>query len=161
LNPPSRNGRGAVLSAERVRPSPPQAGRAMRLLWAVLVAGVAATAHAQQASAVRVIDGETLRYGRERIRILGIDAPETENRARCDAERQLAAKATMTLTDIISGKRLEIERHGKDRFGRTLADVGEMLIMANVAVRWGNGVEQALERVTSDRRPDWCAKLAR
>ena len=74
----------------------------------------------------------------------------------------------MTLTDIITGKRLEVERHGKDRFGRTLAyiriggaDVGEMLIMANVAVRWGNGVEQALERVTSDRRPDWCAKLAR
>ena len=105
------------------------------------------------AAEVRVIDGETLRYGRERIRILGIDAPETENRARCDAERQLAAKATITLIDIIMGHRLEIERQGKDRFGRTLAyirisgaDVGEMLIMAHVAVRWGNG------------RPDWCSR---
>ncbi len=140
----------------------------MRLLWAVLVAVVAANAQAQQASAVRVVDGETLIYGRERIRILGIDAPETENRARCDAERQLAAKATMTLTNIIIGKRLEVERHGKDRFGRTLAyirisgvDVGEMLIMANVAVRWGDGAKEALERVTSNRRPDWCARLAR
>ena len=120
------------------------------------------------AAEVRVIDGETLRYGREHIRILGIDAPETENRARCDAERQLAAKATTTLTNIIMGKRLEVERHGKDRFGRTLAyirisgaDVGEMLIMADVAVRWGDGAERALERVTSDRRPDWCARLAR
>jgi len=119
------------------------------------------------AAEVRVIDGETLRYGRERIRILGIDAPETD-RAGCDAERQLAAMATTTLTDIIIGKRLEVERHGKDRFGRTLAyiriggaDVGEMLILANVAVRWGNGAKEALERVTSNRRPDWCARLAR
>jgi endonuclease YncB( thermonuclease family) len=120
------------------------------------------------AAEVSVIDGETLRYGRERIRILGIDAPETENRARCEAERQLAAKAATALTDIIIGKRLEVERHGKDRFGRTLAyirisgaDVGEMLIMADVAVRWGNGAKQALERVTSNRRPDWCARLVR
>jgi len=49
-----------------------------------------------------------------------------------------------------------MERHGKDRFGRTLAyirvsgaDVGEMLIMAHVAVRWGNG------------RPDWCSRPTR
>jgi len=103
------------------------------------------------AAEVRVVDGDTIRLGRERVRIMNIDAPETENRARCNAERRLAAVATMKLTEIIMGERLEIERHGKDRFGRTLAyirvrgaDVGEMLIMARVAVRWGNG------------RPDWC-----
>jgi endonuclease YncB( thermonuclease family) len=104
------------------------------------------------AAEVRVIDGDTVRIGAERVRILNIDAPETESRARCNAERRLAARATMTLTEIIMGERLEIERHGKDRFGRTLAyirvsgaDVGEMLIRARVAVRWGNG------------RPDWCS----
>src|SRR5687767_7300733 len=65
---------------------------------------------------------------------------------------RLAALATMTLTEIITGERLEIARHGKGRSGRTLgytrvsgADVGEVLIRAHVAVRWGNG------------RPDWCA----
>ena len=105
------------------------------------------------AAQIRVVDGDTIRLGRERIRILGIDTPETANRARCDAERQLAAKATMTLTEIIMGHRLEIQRDGKDRFGRTLAyirisgaDVGEMMIRARVAVRWGNG------------RPDWCSR---
>jgi micrococcal nuclease len=105
------------------------------------------------AEQIRVIDGDTIRHGAERIRILKIDAPETEGRAKCNAERRLAALATRTLTAIIMGERLEIERHGKDRFGRTLAyirvsgaDVGEMLIRAHVAVRWGNG------------RPDWCAR---
>jgi endonuclease YncB( thermonuclease family) len=108
------------------------------------------------AAEVRVIDGDTIRYGRERIRIINIDAPETEGRARCNAERRLAAVATMTLVDLIEGKRLEIERHGHDRFGRTLAyirvsgaDVGEMLIRARVVVRFGNG------------RPDWCTRSAR
>jgi micrococcal nuclease len=57
----------------------------------------------------------------ERIRILNIDPPDTENRAPCNAERRLAARATMTLTEIIMGHRLEIQRDGKDRFGRTLA----------------------------------------
>jgi endonuclease YncB( thermonuclease family) len=62
----------------------------------------------------------------------------------------------MTLTEIIMGERLEIERHGKDGFGRTLAyirvsgaDVGEMLIRARVAVRWGNG------------RSNWCQSNGR
>jgi endonuclease YncB( thermonuclease family) len=32
------------------------------------------------AAEVRVIDGDTIRHDAERIRILGIDAPETVNR---------------------------------------------------------------------------------
>ena len=103
------------------------------------------------AAEVRVVDGDTIRLGRERIRILGIDAPETENRARCDAERRLATLATMTLKELIEGKHLSIQPNGKDRFGRTLAyvrirdgaDIGLLMIRAHVAVQWGNG------------RPDW------
>src|SRR5262245_48538880 len=125
----------------------------MRIMWLALIAGLITVANAGQSAPVRVIDGDTIRLGSERVRIMNIDAPETENRARCNAERRLAAEATRTLTEIITGKALAIERHGKDRFGRTLAyirvggaDVGEMLIRARVAVRWGNG------------RPNWCAR---
>jgi micrococcal nuclease len=106
------------------------------------------------AEQIRVVDGDTIALGRERIRIPRVDAPETGNRAKCNAERRLAALATMTLNEIIEGKHLTIERNGRDRFGRTLAyvrirggaDIGEMLIRAYVAVRWGNGW------------PDWCAR---
>ena len=108
------------------------------------------------AAEVRVIDGDTIRLDRERIRILGIDTPEMGSGARCNAERRLAEVAKMTLIDFIEGQRLEIDRRGKDRFGRTLAyirvrgaDVGEMLIRAHVAVRFGNG------------RPDWCSRSTR
>jgi micrococcal nuclease len=105
------------------------------------------------AAEVRVVDGDTLRLGAERIRLIDIDAPEMALGARCDAERNLAELAKAKLAEIVAGQRLEIERHGKDRYGRTLAyirvsgaDVGEMLIHARVAVGW------------EGRRHDWCAR---
>jgi endonuclease YncB( thermonuclease family) len=100
-----------------------------------------------------VIDGDTLRIGAERLRLVNIDAPEMGNGAACDAERQLAEVAKQKMTEIVAGQQLQIRREGEDRYGRTLAyvrirggaDVGEMLIGARVAVRyWGKG------------RPDWC-----
>ena len=42
------------------------------------------------ASEIRVVDGDTIRLGRERIRIVGIDAPESANLARREAERCLS-----------------------------------------------------------------------
>lgn len=42
------------------------------------------------ASELRVIDGYTFRAGSERILLENIDAPETGNLARCDAERFLS-----------------------------------------------------------------------
>ena len=98
-----------------------------------------------------VIDGDTIRLGAERIRLIDIDAPEMATGARCDAERALAELAKGKLTESIAGQPLEIDRRGKDRFGRTLAyirvsgaDVGEMLIRARVAVRW------------EGRQHEWC-----
>jgi endonuclease YncB( thermonuclease family) len=92
----------------------------------------------------RVINGNTISVGEERIRILNANAPATENNARCNADGRLAARATRTLTNLIAGKPLQFERLGEDRFGRTLAyvrirgfDVGNALINEGVAVRSG------------------------
>jgi endonuclease YncB( thermonuclease family) len=100
-----------------------------------------------------MIDGDTFRLGSERIRRIDIDAPEMGNGARCDAERNLANLAKEKLAEIVKGAQLQIDRRGKDRFGRTLAyirvsgaDVGEMLIRAHVAVKW------------EGRRADWCSR---
>ncbi len=75
------------------------------------------------------IDGDTLRCTREdgaveRIRLSGIDAPET---SRCRPERRCVqgdgAAARRQLADLVEGKRLKITRLGKDRYGRTIAAV--------------------------------------
>ena len=74
--------------------------------------------------ACSVTDGDTIRCGDERIRITGIDAPETR---RCRQGRQCVpgdgAASTRTMQAAVDGKRLTIVRLGRDRYGRTLGVV--------------------------------------
>jgi endonuclease YncB( thermonuclease family) len=80
-------------------------------------------AAAMVCSPVVVVDGDTLRCGRERVRLLSIDAPELAGHCRpgreCtpgdgDASRRNLAR-------LIQGKRVVCDRHGFDAYGRTLA----------------------------------------
>lgn len=95
-----------------------------------------------------IVDGDTFWSGGEKVRIADIDAPEMDGE--CAFERALAIKARDRLA-ILLGSRFEMERQGKDRFGRTLAiisvsgrSVGEALISEGLARRWAG------------RREAWC-----
>lgn len=72
--------------------------------------------------ALIVIDGDTLRCGGERIRLVGIDAPEMPGHCRpgrfCAPGDPFASKAS--LIGAVRG-RATIQRTGVDRYGRTLA----------------------------------------
>lgn len=70
------------------------------------------------------VDGDTIRCGSERVRLIGIDAPELHDCRKgrvCVPGDGQASKRS--LEALIDGKRLTIERHGRDRWGRTLAYV--------------------------------------
>jgi len=69
-----------------------------------------------------ITDGDTFVCNDERIRILGLDAPETYW-AQCDAEYRLGIVAKRRLEELIKEANLEIRRQGKDRYDRTLAQV--------------------------------------
>jgi endonuclease YncB( thermonuclease family) len=77
------------------------------------------------AGACSATDGDTLRCGDERIRLLGIDAPEMRGHCRngreCAPGDPLAAKSALALA--IQGKVLAIRRTGRDLYGRTLGVV--------------------------------------
>lgn len=90
------------------------------------------------------IDGDTLRCGRERIRLLGIDAPEMPGHCRrgrrCVQGDPFASKAA--LAAAIKRGPATIERRGRDRYGRTLArvrvngvDLSAHMVRTGMAVR--------------------------
>lgn len=75
-----------------------------------------------------VTDGDTIRCGDERIRFLGVDAPDDPSNSRCRpvpkpgaiCDRQRAEASKEALQRTMTG-RLSIERVGIDPYGRTLA----------------------------------------
>ncbi|MES2137283.1 MAG: thermonuclease family protein [Pseudomonadota bacterium] len=99
-----------------------------------------------------VVDGDTFWIGGEKVRIAGIDAPETHP-SRCDYEAQLGDQATEKLHALLNSGAVtmtSIDRD-RDRYGRLLrdvavngADVGKAMVGAGVAREYGSG-----------RRP-WC-----
>jgi micrococcal nuclease len=104
------------------------------------------------AEPLRVVDGDTLVVGRETIRLLDVDAPETF-RHRCPAELVAGEAAKDALQKLIAGQHVTIERHGIDRYHRTLAriatpagDVGAALMRQGHAIPWKPGADEWRKR---------------
>lgn len=109
-----------------------------------------------------VTDGDTIRCNGERIRLLGVDAPDDPGNSRCKpvpkpgavCDRQRAAASKASLQRIMAGP-LSIERVGTDPYGRTLAMVyaqGRSLSchqieggQATYFARWDQGARVARE----------------
>lgn len=105
-------------------------------------------------SGCTVIDGDTIRCGSERIRLLGIDAPEMPGHCRTGrdcVEGDPYASASNLGAALTS--QLTIDRVGEDRYGRTLAvvagsqgDLSCWQLMHKQVVykaRWDNGFRVA------------------
>lgn len=105
-------------------------------------------------AAAVAIDGDTIRLGQEIIRLAYVDAPELHGK--CDAERYLALLAKDFTARFISSGEVLVTRHGKEKYGRTLAaisvndaDLGQALVSARLAVIW------------EGRRHNWCGLRAK
>jgi endonuclease YncB( thermonuclease family) len=91
-----------------------------------------------------VVDGDTIRYRGEVIRIAGIDAPEIHG-YRCGSERDLGRRAADRLLQLINAGPFDIVRYGRDndKYGRKLRAIerdgrslGDMLVAEGLARRW-------------------------
>ena len=75
---------------------------------------------AMGAEACTAVDGDTIQCSAERVRIMGLDAPEM--RARCAEESRLAIAATARLRELLADG-VTLQPHRRDRNGRLLAVV--------------------------------------
>ena len=100
---------------------------------------------------VRVHDGDTIRCGTERVRLLDIDAPELATSPKCEGwrrasswcDQELAQRSRDALRAFLAQGPVALRRQGKDKYGRTLAVVevngqsaGQHLIGLGLARPW-------------------------
>ena len=72
-----------------------------------------------------VVDGDTFKLGQRRIRIIGIDAPETHP-GRCPEEARLGEAATAKLQELLNEGAFEMVApiyRDQDKYGRELRSV--------------------------------------
>ncbi len=91
-----------------------------------------------------VVDGDTLRLGRTRLRLDGIDAPETGQTCQgANGPWRCGAAATKHLWLLTGGQTVICEKTGTDGYGRTLArcriggaDIGSEMVRAGLAMAY-------------------------
>ena len=92
-----------------------------------------------------VVDGDTLWFNHEKIRISDINAPEIGH-PQCDSELELGEKATRRLIALLNAGRFSVvarESRDTDKYGRKLRiltrggiSIGMVLVSEGLAERW-------------------------
>ena len=100
-----------------------------------------------------VVDGDTIWYRGEKIRIADIDTPEV-SRPECPREAELGAAATQRMLALLNEGAFSLEPDGdrdRDHYGRLLrtvtrdgASLGAVLVDEGLAEEWGGA------------RLEWC-----
>lgn len=89
------------------------------VLLTFLTPSLAATVSEYQGEVVRVLDGDTIEVLHDhlptRIRLNGIDCPENG--------QAYGTRAKQAASELVYGKQVTIQAYGKDKYGRTIADV--------------------------------------
>lgn len=138
------------------------------LLLGVLVAGSAAAD--TLSGRATVLDGDTIEIAGERIRLHGIDAPESGQQCR-DADGApwpCGRRASFALDDFLAASRpTHCDAVDRDRWGRIVAtcsrndgaDVNDWLVRQGWALDWprysGGAYDDAQEEARSNRRGMW------
>lgn len=93
--------------------------------------------------AARAADGDSLRVGADRVRLVGLDAPELDQVCwRSDGSEWACGRdAQRLLSDLVAGGNVACAPLGTDKFGRTLArcevagtDLGAAVVSAGLAI---------------------------
>ncbi len=124
----------------------------------------------QVSGSARVIDGDTLEIAGERLRLHGIDAPES--RQTCAREGVIwlcGSQATKTLRDLIGSSTVTCDDQGRDRWGRLISvchvgatNLNAAMVSAGMALAYQRYSKRFLPReaeAKAARRGMWAGRF--
>lgn len=123
------------------------------LIWMVVIADQKVVS--EHKGLVRVVDGDSLQIGNEKIRIVGIDAPELDQFCSNSGDEWPCGQVAKTvLSDWLDGRAVVCSSKGKDKYRRTLSvckvdgkDIGKWMVTRGWAVSYGDYVfDEAIAR---------------
>ncbi len=120
------------------------------LIPAAIIGLFPATLRAETAGVASVIDGDTIEVHGQRIRLRGIDAPESRQLCRLDGKPwQCGKDAANALADKIARRSVTCEDLGRDRYKRI---VGRCTVAGEDLEKWmvANGWALAYRRYSED-----------
>ena len=144
------------------------------MLWGALSLGRVTTALKPAPSGwlesvrIEIINGDSIRTGKQVYRLVGFNTPESGDNVICEREGALAAKATQRLRELVAGGQLDLRRvpcacprgtegTGQCNYGRLCGtlkirgqDVGTILIADGLAQRYVCG------STSCPPRQSWC-----
>ena len=86
---------------------------------ALLAVTVAFPGQAQISGSASVTDGDTLRIGAQKIRLHGIDAPESKQTCRAGGKTwRCGGAATRAFRERIAGRTVACDERDRDKYGR-------------------------------------------
>lgn len=116
----------------------------------LLTAGVYAAAVSNGYQAV--VDGDTIKAGRQTVRMDGIDAPELKQTCLCNGKKvECGAQAKKALRDFIGSATVLCETRGRDLYGRLIGECfirtdGEKNSLNEMMIRNGFAVAKYSDR---------------
>ncbi len=137
-------GAGRPVAAGRQRSTLRRSARALWVASGVCIALSCVTASADVSGVAVIIDGDTIDVGGERIRLHGIDAPES--RQHCSvggSDWRCGESATLALERESRGRTVSCKGSERDRYGRILAvcfaggtDLNAMMVREGFALAY-------------------------
>lgn len=101
------------------------------------------TASADVTGVPTITDGDTIRFGDTRVRLFGIDAPESKQTCKRGGVDWLCGQeAGKALRELVVGQSLTCDERDKDRYGRVVAvcvlpdgrDIGAVMVSEGLAL---------------------------
>lgn len=130
-------------------------------IFASLFVLISPLAQAETIGVAEVTDGDTLRIGGERVRLFGIDAPESKQSCERSGVTWLCGQeAGAMLRALVAGQSLACDEIDRDRYGRSVAvcvlpdgrDVGAVMVSSGMALDYRQHSKGAYAMVEAEAR---------